>query len=186
MQRDSGKAIHQDTPARHAAGRRRGGIEPLRVSTPHELKSCPSTNPTHPGHAGRQVSQGGSGHPVTVVMPGRPWTHARAKAGNVAAVVQQGPGQAILMEASAWRAAGRRRGGIEPLRVSTPHELKSCPSASPTHPGPPAKNRPASVKAKARPLVGSLPCTRGKAHMTGGLRGFAGPDPRGMRLRQSA
>ena len=82
--------------------------------------------------------------------------------------------------------ASRRRGGIEPLRVSTPHELKSCPSTSPTHPGPPAKNRPASVKAKARPLAGSLPCARGKAHMTGGLRGFAGPDPRGMRLRQSA
>ena len=30
----------------------------------------------------------------------------------------------------------RRRGGIEPLHVSMPHELKSCPSTSPTHPGP--------------------------------------------------
>ena len=32
-----------------ATHRRRGGIEPLRVSTPHELKSCPSTSLTHPG-----------------------------------------------------------------------------------------------------------------------------------------
>ena len=29
--------------------RRRGGIEPLRVSTPRELKSRPSTSPSHPG-----------------------------------------------------------------------------------------------------------------------------------------
>jgi hypothetical protein len=29
--------------------RRGGGIEPLHVSMPHELKSCPSTSPTHPG-----------------------------------------------------------------------------------------------------------------------------------------
>jgi hypothetical protein len=32
------------------AGKRRGGgIEPLHVSMPRELKSRPSTNPTHPG-----------------------------------------------------------------------------------------------------------------------------------------
>ena len=29
--------------------RRTGGIEPLRVSTPRELKSRPSTSPSHPG-----------------------------------------------------------------------------------------------------------------------------------------
>ena len=29
--------------------RQEGGIEPLHVSMPHELKSCPSTSPTHPG-----------------------------------------------------------------------------------------------------------------------------------------
>ena len=29
--------------------RQRGGIEPLHVSMPHELKSCPSTSLTHPG-----------------------------------------------------------------------------------------------------------------------------------------
>ena len=39
--------------------RRRGGIEPLCVSTPHELKSCPSTSPTHPG----------SGNPILPGMP---------------------------------------------------------------------------------------------------------------------
>ena len=32
--------------------RRRGGIEPLHVSMPHELRSCPSTSPTHPGFYG--------------------------------------------------------------------------------------------------------------------------------------
>jgi hypothetical protein len=31
--------------------RRRGGIEPLHVSMPHELRSCPSTSPTHLGRA---------------------------------------------------------------------------------------------------------------------------------------
>ena len=35
--------------SQHGQERRRGGIEPLCVSTPHELKSCPSTSPTHPG-----------------------------------------------------------------------------------------------------------------------------------------
>ena len=35
--------------AAHWTRRRRGGTESLRVSTPHELKSCPSTSPTHPG-----------------------------------------------------------------------------------------------------------------------------------------
>jgi hypothetical protein len=29
--------------------RQEGGIEPLHVSTPRELKSRPSTSPTHPG-----------------------------------------------------------------------------------------------------------------------------------------
>ena len=38
--------------ARHGCNerkRRRGGIEPLHVSMPHELKSCPSTSLTHLG-----------------------------------------------------------------------------------------------------------------------------------------
>ena len=30
--------------------RRKGGIEPLHVSMPRELKSRPSSSPTHPGH----------------------------------------------------------------------------------------------------------------------------------------
>ena len=30
--------------------RQGGGIEPLYVSMPQELKSCPSTSPTHLGH----------------------------------------------------------------------------------------------------------------------------------------
>ena len=62
----------------------------------------------------------------------------------------------------------RQRGGIEPLRVSTPHDLKSCPCTSPTHPGPPAKNRPASAQARARPLMVSSPCAQSKAHVDGG------------------
>ena len=36
------------------AARRRGGIEPLHVPMPHELKSCPSTSPTHPGNISRR------------------------------------------------------------------------------------------------------------------------------------
>ena len=43
------QARQRSTAARQATHRRRGGISPLRVSTPHELKSCPSTSPTHPG-----------------------------------------------------------------------------------------------------------------------------------------
>ena len=35
--------------ATSASNRQGGGIEPLHVSMPHELKSCPSTSPTHPG-----------------------------------------------------------------------------------------------------------------------------------------
>ena len=35
--------------------RRRGGIEPLRVSTPHELKSCHGTSPTHPGSGNQRL-----------------------------------------------------------------------------------------------------------------------------------
>ena len=46
---------------RREAGRRGGGIEPLHVSMPHELKSCPSTSPTHPGCLGniyeKQISK---------------------------------------------------------------------------------------------------------------------------------
>ena len=40
--------------APHAAGEEESS--PMRVSTPHELKSCPSTSPTHPGiHATQEV-----------------------------------------------------------------------------------------------------------------------------------
>ena len=38
--------------------RRRGGIEPLHVSMPHELRSCPSTSPTHLGN--KETLRGGS------------------------------------------------------------------------------------------------------------------------------
>ena len=83
-------------------------------------------------------------------------------------------------------ASCHKRGGIEPLRVSTPHELKSCLSTSPTHPSPPANIWPASVCAQAWPLVGSLPCTRSKAHMLGWGGGLARQDPTGMLLCQFA
>ena len=36
--------------------RRRGRIEPLRASTPQELKSCPSTSLTHPGFKWRYLA----------------------------------------------------------------------------------------------------------------------------------
>ena len=61
----------------------------------------------------------------------------------------------------------RRRGGIEPLRVSTPHELKSCPSTSPTHPGPPAQKGAALAQLGAGPLLASRPCMEGCVHITG-------------------
>ena len=37
--------------------RRGGGIEPLHVSMPLELKSSPSTSPTHPGKDNQRMSQ---------------------------------------------------------------------------------------------------------------------------------
>ena len=40
------------------ARRRGGGIEPLHVSMPHELKSRPSTSPTHPGCCVQKVRLG--------------------------------------------------------------------------------------------------------------------------------
>ena len=40
------------------ARRRGGGIEPLHVSMPHELKSRPSTSPTHPGCSVQKVCLG--------------------------------------------------------------------------------------------------------------------------------
>ena len=36
-------------PHYDVSNRQRGGIEPLHISMPLELKSSPSTNPTHPG-----------------------------------------------------------------------------------------------------------------------------------------
>ena len=40
------------------ARRRGGGIEPLHVSMPRELKSRPSTSPTHPGCCVQKVGLG--------------------------------------------------------------------------------------------------------------------------------
>ena len=40
---------HQWSSGRIGLNRRGGGIEPLHVSMPRELKSRPSTSPTHPG-----------------------------------------------------------------------------------------------------------------------------------------
>ena len=40
-----------------------------------------------------------------------------------------------LVRSSVFEFSKRRGGGIEPLCVSTPRELKSRPSTSPTHPG---------------------------------------------------
>ena len=76
----------------YASRRRRGGIEPLHVSMPRELKSRPSTSPTHPGtcHAsgrpnkmvGRHESwlSCGSHGPVLVkrVSSSSPAVHGRA------------------------------------------------------------------------------------------------------------
>jgi hypothetical protein len=41
--------------AREKCDRQGGGIEPLHVSMPHELKSHPSTSPTHPGSLGEKA-----------------------------------------------------------------------------------------------------------------------------------
>ena len=48
--------------------RRRGGIQPLCVSTPHDLKSCPSTSPTHPGISAIPAP-GHIGHPEGPQQP---------------------------------------------------------------------------------------------------------------------
>ena len=42
----------------HILKRRGGGIEPLHVSMPRELKSRPSTSPTHPGQLVQRLSRG--------------------------------------------------------------------------------------------------------------------------------
>ena len=169
-------------------------------SRANELKSCPSTSPTHPGSGNHflpgmppllrrkgRFPQAGQerreqrGNRATLRSDsclqsarakGMP-THrapAHARAGGLASFVH-----GVLLNtgpsaSSAWGHTGRvrggprpphvpsfanprrprgggpgtcirRRGGIEPLRVSTPHELKSCPSTSPTHPGPPVQTR---------------------------------------------
>ena len=44
------ESIEQRRPRATAAARQRGGIEPLRVSMPLELKSSPHASPTHPGN----------------------------------------------------------------------------------------------------------------------------------------
>ena len=43
------RVLPEPALARYSFARRRGGIQPLCVSTPRELKSRPSTSPTHPG-----------------------------------------------------------------------------------------------------------------------------------------
>ena len=43
------KAVHIEPCTSNIGKRQGGGIEPLHVYMPHELKSCPSTSLTHPG-----------------------------------------------------------------------------------------------------------------------------------------
>ena len=45
------------------------------------------------------------------------------------------PLQHVLAEQAKEWSKNRRRGGIEPLHVSMPRELKYRPGTSPTHPG---------------------------------------------------
>ena len=117
-------STHPDTCASHAAARRRGGIEPLRVSTPHAA-SVPEWNIlVSSAIAGFSWWRG-----LLCDMLDHNWdTKQRCRhAAGCAASTHP--------DTCASHAAARRRGGIELLRVSTPHELKSCPSTSPTHPG---------------------------------------------------
>ena len=109
--------------------------QPLRVSTPHELKSCPSTSPTHPGLSASGDETCVAMHLMVVGRSARGLGTERSGKRSAAALAQRTSERAVHTGTSAWHAAGRRRGGIESLRVSTPHELKSCPSTSPTHPG---------------------------------------------------
>ena len=50
-----------------ATPRQGGGIEPLHVSMPHELKSCPSTSLTHPGRTLIALEIAGCPPPTAVI-----------------------------------------------------------------------------------------------------------------------
>ena len=85
-----------------------------------------------------------STHHVTHAALQTPWVHRagsvqRASMGSMVRCPREGPRTRQVTRQTRGPKINRRRGGIEPLRVSTPHELKSCPSTSPTHPGPYAK-----------------------------------------------
>ena len=75
----------------------------------------------------------------------------------------------------------RRRGGIESLRVSTPHELKSFPSTSPTHPGPPAQKGGGAGSARSWAPAGQLALYR-KSRARGGGCADASMDASQLRL----
>ena len=82
-----------------------------------------------------------STHHVTRAALQTPWVHRagsvqRASMGSMVRCPREGPRTRQVTRQTRGPKINRRRGGIEPLRVSTPHELKSCPSTSPTHPGP--------------------------------------------------
>ena len=81
-----------------------------------------------------------STHHVTHAALQTPWAHRagsvqRARMGSMVRCPWEGPRTRQVTSQRRGPKINRRRGGIEPLRVSTPHELKSCPSTSPTHPG---------------------------------------------------
>ena len=82
-----------------------------------------------------------STHQATRAALQTPWVQRagnvqRARVGSTVRCPWEGPGTRQVTCQRRGPKTNRRRGGIEPLRVSTPHELKSCPSTSPTHPGP--------------------------------------------------
>ena len=119
-----------DTCASHAAARRRGGISPLRVSTPHELKSCPSTSPTHPG-----IPEQSLRHAIVAIYgwaKGRRWCFRTDCRSCHTSLYEHMAEQTDQPTAATQQAAHRRRGGIEPLRVSTLHELAELNKAHST------------------------------------------------------
>ena len=82
-----------------------------------------------------------STHHVTRAALQTPWVHRagsvqRASMGSMVRCPWEGPRTRQVTSQRRGPQLNRRSGGIEPLHVSTPHELKSCPSTSPTHPGP--------------------------------------------------
>ena len=102
-----------------ATHRRRGGISPLRVSTPHELKSCPSTSPTHPG-----IPEQSLRHAIVAIYgwaKGRRWCFRTDCRSCHTSLCEHMAEQTHQPTTATQQAAHRRRGGIEPLRVSTHH-----------------------------------------------------------------